>query len=332
MASSSVRGWEVVSLFSCQQSQRGQIVPCDVAGFQRLNLDTARASSYGKQRRGSRRMPLVQAKQESSKRSISFGDQLLDYIEGGPKLRKWYGAPEQLPRDGGPEELDQEEKKEKEEPEEDGVKDAVLVTDADDETGQLVVLSLILRRYRVRVIVRDPKAATAAFGPYVEPIAGDVTNVASIDNALRGVRAVICPLRVGAVAERARAKGVDHIVLLSQVGVSSSDKGGLFGVLFGGGLKQASENEAAVVNAGVPHTIVRAGKLKDEPGGLGFSFAQGDTIRGSITREDAAEVCVRALESRPTEGLIFEVVNGESAVSDWVATFDSFVESSPSTL
>jgi len=31
---------------------------------------------------------------------LSFGERLLDYIEGGPKLRKWYGAPDQLPRDG----------------------------------------------------------------------------------------------------------------------------------------------------------------------------------------------------------------------------------------
>ena len=33
---------------------------------------------------------------------------------------------------------------------------------------QLLVLALILKRTRVRALVRDAKAATAAFGPYVE--------------------------------------------------------------------------------------------------------------------------------------------------------------------
>ena len=48
------------------------------------------------------------------------------------------------------------------------VRDAILVTDADSDTGQLVVLSAILQRLRVRALVKDAKAATAAFGPYVE--------------------------------------------------------------------------------------------------------------------------------------------------------------------
>jgi len=84
---------------------------------------------------GARRRLAVQAskneseedKPSSSSSSMSFGDRLLDYIEGiefellscnkclmlnspltfsfwlsgGPKLRKWYGAPDQFTRDGG---------------------------------------------------------------------------------------------------------------------------------------------------------------------------------------------------------------------------------------
>ncbi len=83
---------------------------------------------------GARRRLAVQASKNeseedkpSSSSSMSFGDRLLDYIEGnefellscnkclvlnspltfsfwlsgGPKLRKWYGAPDQFTRDGG---------------------------------------------------------------------------------------------------------------------------------------------------------------------------------------------------------------------------------------
>jgi hypothetical protein len=43
----------------------------------------------------------AQEREPGRKPKLSFGDQLLDYIEGGPKLRKWYGQEEQAPRDGG---------------------------------------------------------------------------------------------------------------------------------------------------------------------------------------------------------------------------------------
>lgn len=152
---------------------------------------------------------------EETKPSFSLGDQLLDYIEGGPKLRKWYGAPDQLPKDGGDGQRD-EDAKEPSEEEEEGPGDAVLVTDADSETGQLLVLALILKRMRVRALVRDAKAATAAFGPYVEPVVGDVSDPTNLKKALRGVRAVICPTKVGAVANPTVVKGLEHIIFMSQ--------------------------------------------------------------------------------------------------------------------
>lgn len=43
----------------------------------------------------------AQSNEPGRKPKLSFGDQLLDYIEGGPKLRKWYGQEEAAPRDGG---------------------------------------------------------------------------------------------------------------------------------------------------------------------------------------------------------------------------------------
>lgn len=154
-------------------------------------------------------------KGDNDKPSFSLGEQLLDYIEGGPKLRKWYGAPDQLPRDGGDSRRG-EDKKEPLEEEEEGARDAVLVTDADSETGQLLVMELILKRMRVRALVRDAKAATAAFGPYVEPVVGDVADPTSLKKALRGVRAVICPTKVGAMANPTVLKGVEHIIFMSQ--------------------------------------------------------------------------------------------------------------------
>ncbi|KAJ7300146.1 hypothetical protein O6H91_Y063800 [Diphasiastrum complanatum] len=234
------------------------------------------------------------ADRNAKTKPISFGDRLLDYIEGGPKLRKWYGAQEQLVRDGGQKDYEEASTAEQILEDTDGVRDAVLVTDADTETGQ--------------------------------PIVGDVADKASVVKALRGVRAIICPAKVGALAQNGVLRGVEHVIFLSQLVVLRNEKG-IGSILAARARKQAEEDEAAVANFGVPTTIIRTGRLQDEPGGrLGFAFAQGSTLWGTLSREDTATVCVKALDVPPQQSLIFEVVNGSDTVSDWEDVFSSFEE------
>jgi hypothetical protein len=66
------------------------------------------------------------------------------WLSGGPKLRKWYGAPDQFTRDGGDGDLREQENNdaepgEEEEEDDAGVRDAVLVTDAEGDTGQVYI-------------------------------------------------------------------------------------------------------------------------------------------------------------------------------------------------
>lgn len=145
----------------------------------------------------------------SSKKKPGFMDQILDYIEGGPKLRKWYGAPDLLPKDGSASQVD-------ETTEEDEVRDAVLVTDGDSEIGQMVILSLIVKRIQAKALVKDKRAAVEAFGTYVESMAGDSKDRSFLKRALRGVRAVIC-VNEGFLSSIESWKGLEHVILLSQV-------------------------------------------------------------------------------------------------------------------
>ena len=67
-------------------------------------------------------------------------------------MRKWYGEGERLPRDGGADLEDEAQQlngaeEEEEEEEAPVLRDSVLVTDADDPMGELVVLQLILARH-----------------------------------------------------------------------------------------------------------------------------------------------------------------------------------------
>lgn len=245
----------------------------------------------------------------SATRKISFVDQILDYIEGGPKLRKWYGAPDLAAKDGFPVE------DENQYPE-DVVRDAILVTDGDSEIGQMVILSLIVKRARVKALVKDKKTATEAFGTYVESITGNASDNLFTKRALRGVRAIICP-KEGFLSSVESIKGVEHVIVLSQLSVYRGSSG-IQALMTENAKKLAEKDEAAIMAAGVPCTIVRAGSLRDTPGGgQGFNFEEGCAARGSLSKEDAATICVEALDVVPNSRFVFEVVNGEEKVSDW---------------
>lgn len=81
--------------------------------------------------------------------------------------------------------------------------------------------------------------------------------------------------------------------------------------------------------SGVPYTIIRTGILKNTPGGQqGFCFDEGSAAKGSLSKEDAAFICVEALDNTPQNGFIFEVVNGAEKVSDWKNCFSALMERS----
>jgi hypothetical protein len=174
-----------------------------------------------------------------------------EWPAGGPKLRKWYGETEKLtgPKGRGPSEGPDEE-----EDQYDGPRNAVLVTDADRPLGELLVLQLVLSRCaacfpqlltnmslpslrsqhaymssafmcssrtcrtRIRVLVKDLVKAKQEFGPYIEPVRGDVSNAAALREAMRGVRAVVVIGPVGMSMRAAADARVEHVVLASCIG------------------------------------------------------------------------------------------------------------------
>ncbi|TVU46596.1 hypothetical protein EJB05_06139, partial [Eragrostis curvula] len=253
-----------------------------------------------------------------SKGEASFTDRILDYIEGGPKLRRWYGAPDLLPKDGGSE--DEENvfgvRIDVEEP-----RDAVLVTNGDSEIGQMVILALILKRARIKALVKDKRSTEEAFGTYVECMVGDVEDKSFTKKALSGVRSVICPADDGFFSDLIDLKGVQHIVLLSQL-VVYRNSGGIQAILNSKLKKLAERDEEVVLASGIPSTIIRTASLQSTPGGeRGFDFTEGVAAKGTISREDAATLCVEALDAIPQKTLIFEVANGDKKVEDWKEWF-----------
>nr|XP_043627104.1 uncharacterized protein At5g02240 isoform X2 [Erigeron canadensis] len=254
----------------------------------------------------------------SKKRKPGFFDVILDYIEGGPKLRRWYGAPDLYAEDASI-------SKEADEFSEDEVRDVVLVTDGDNEIGQTVILSLIIKRIRVKALVKDKRAAMESFGAYVEPLSGDPKDSSFLKKSLKGVRAIICPTE-GFLSIADSLKGVQHVVILSQLSVYRGSSG-VQAIMNNNARKLAEQDESVVVSSGIPYTIVRTGLLKNDRGGKpGFSFEKGCADNGSLSKEDAAFICIEALDMVPERGMVFEVVNGEEEVQNWKDQFAKLME------
>uniref|UniRef100_M4DHR8 Uncharacterized protein n=1 Tax=Brassica campestris TaxID=3711 RepID=M4DHR8_BRACM len=214
-----------------------------------------------------------------AKKKISFVDQILDYIEGGPKLRKWYGAPELLPKDGSSSGED-DEAEEQEEDALDGNKDTVFVTDGDSDVGQEGFLSNVKSLKGVKHVV----------------LLSQVRMHLHVD--------LFCIWK-------------DHGLMKLQLSVYESS-GGIEAMMNSKAKKLSEGDEKAVLSSNVPYTIIRTGKLENSPGGnLGFNFSTDAAAKGSLSKEDAARICIEALSVIPPTGLLFQVSNGEEAVSDW---------------
>eukprot|EP00892_Ulva_mutabilis_P000978 jgi/Ulvmu1/10881/UM007_0057.1 len=241
-----------------------------------------------------------------------LGDDLLDFIQAGPKLRKWYGETDKmlLPKDGMPGDDGSDDE------DANGAGDGVVVAGADTELGQLIILQLVLARANVRVLVRDPVRTKQEFGPYVTPIQGDSSSGAALKKAMKGSRALIIAGPVGQAARAAKALGMEHIVLLSSAGDPGFSLGGLFSGADADLRKPGREEE--VQACGVPYTIARFSRLTNSIGGMGYiEFTQAEvgeadaaTAPGELSREDAALVAVRALQFPPAEGQGVVVVVG----------------------
>ncbi|HEY9300393.1 MAG TPA: NAD(P)H-binding protein, partial [Phormidium sp.] len=93
----------------------------------------------------------------------------------------------------------------------------------------------------------------------------------------------------------------------------------------GGILTWKLRGEDSVRESGIAYTIIRPCALTEEAGGKTLVFEQGDNIRGKVSREDIAELCVQALEEPKACNLTFEVKETETASSgvNWQTLFSS---------
>jgi uncharacterized protein YbjT (DUF2867 family) len=119
----------------------------------------------------------------------------------------------------------------------------------------------------------------------------------------------------GGAAKLVRA-GVRRYVIVSAMGAADPPAEG--GGIFGEYVRAKAEADRELAASGLDHTIVRPGRLTDDPPTGRVSIGE-RLERGEISRADVATVLLAVLDEPSTIGRAFDLVSGETPIEEALA-------------
>lgn len=207
----------------------------------------------------------------------------------------------------------------------------VLVAGSHGVTGQLLIPLLVQGGHAVRAMVRDPAQAPAVAALGGEPLIADLE--AECAHAAEGCDAIMFCAGAGASSGTARKETVDfagavklidaatdhgarRYVMLSAITAENpqaydGDSDSMRAYLFA-----KSKADEVLRASGLDYTIVRPGRLTDEPPSGRVEIAPIMDHGGTITRADVAAVMAATLERGNTVGRTFDLLAGETPINE----------------
>jgi uncharacterized protein YbjT (DUF2867 family) len=212
-----------------------------------------------------------------------------------------------------------------------------LVAGATGQTGRRIVQELVKRQIPVRALVRSLEVGKALLPVEAELVVGDVLQPESLREAIADCNVLLCatgakpsfdvtgPYQVDYqgtknLVDAAKAKGIEHFVLVSSLCVSQFFHPlNLFWLI----LVWKKQAEQYLQSSGLTYTIVRPGGLRNEDNSDEIVMASADTLfDGSIPRIKVAQICVESLFQAAARNKIVEVVaKPEVAAMNWEQLF-----------
>ncbi len=111
----------------------------------------------------------------------------------------------------------------------------------------------------------------------------------------------------------AEAHGLRRYVMVSTVRADDPTSGPEHMVPY---FEAKGQADATLAASGLDHTIVRPGRLTDEPGDGHVAIAPKLERGGSVTRDDVAAVVAACLERPDTIGWTFELLDGDTPITE----------------
>jgi uncharacterized protein YbjT (DUF2867 family) len=182
-------------------------------------------------------------------------------------------------------------------------------------------------------LIRNPDHSDDLRALGAEPVVCDLEGDGDVAAAVAGADAVVFAAGAGPgsgperkrtmdlggalkLIEAAKQQGIDRYLIVSSMGAGNPPAEG--GDTFGEYLRAKADADRAVADSGLDYTIVRPGRLTDDPG-TGRVSAAPSLDRGSIPRADVAAVLLAALDEDRTIGKAFELTSGETPIAEALA-------------
>jgi len=218
-----------------------------------------------------------------------------------------------------------------------GVMSRVAIVGGHGKVAQLLITELIGRGHQPLALVRtdDYRRELEGLGAEVGILDIEKDDAAAFAHAFDGCDAVVFAAGGGADGNARRKKtvdlegslksahgaataGVERFVQISAIGVddplpADTEDG------WRAYIEAKRDADAALRTSSLAWTIVRPGRLVDSPG-TGLVQIGPDVAHGEVPRADVAAVIAVALDDPGTVGQTWNVVGGDVAVRDAVAT------------
>ena len=211
------------------------------------------------------------------------------------------------------------------------------VAGATGQTGRRIVEVLVKRNIPVKAMVRNLETGKEILPPEAELVVGDVLVPNSLEAAIADSTVLLCatgakpsldltgPYQVDYQGTKnlvnvAKAKGIEHFVLVSSLCVSQFFHPlNLFWLV----LYWKKQAEEYIEKSGMTYTIVRPGGLKNQDNSDSIVMSSADTLfDGSIPRSKVAEVCAESLYQSGARNKIVEIIaKPEAEAMDWEQLF-----------
>lgn len=187
---------------------------------------------------------------------------------------------------------------------------------------------LLARGHTVSGLIRNPDQAQDLRQAGAEPVVCDLEREDDISDAVGAADAVVFAAGAGpgSGAERkftmdrdgaiklidaARSNGIGRYVMISAMNAEKPRGNEVFRAY----LRAKAEADAALRESGLDYTIVRPGRLTDNPG-RGLVQAGRNLPRGEIPRADVAAVLAHILDESAAVGCQLDVTSGDQRIPE----------------
>jgi uncharacterized protein YbjT (DUF2867 family) len=205
----------------------------------------------------------------------------------------------------------------------------VVVAGGHGKVGQRLLRRLADRGDRARGLIRNPDHAGDLEELGAEPVLCDLEELDDVTRCAEGADAVVFAAGAGPgsgperkktvdlggavkLIDAARRAGISRYVIVSSIGADDPGQGPEQMRPY---LEAKAEADRHVQESGLDYTVVRPGRLTDEPG-TGLVAASPVGARGEISRDDVAAALVAVLDTDATVGKTFNLLGGDTPIEE----------------